>query len=185
MAAEKAYGGRLRQLREEQGIGLRELGRLAGLSPASLSTVERDRSSPTLATLSKILKALGTDLTHFFAHVADDAQQPVITRDSMRSAGGKYRQYTFLLGNRQDIRFQMLDEQIQSRERKGEWEEHDFDVGGVVVEGGPMLLEIDGSGQWTLGVGDAFYIKAGERHRGSNAGRGALRLITVADPPRY
>ena len=79
----------------------------------------------------------------------------------------------------------MMDESIAAGEKKSEWETHDFDVGGVVIDGGPMELEIEGEGTWTVAKGDSFYVKAGSRHRGINRGSKPMQLITVADPPRY
>ena len=86
---------------------------------------------------------------------------------------------------REDLRFEMVDETIHATDREGEWEIHDFDLGGVLLEGGPMKLEVHGLGEWELSTGDAFYIKAGMKHRGANLGETPLRLITIADPPRY
>jgi transcriptional regulator with XRE-family HTH domain len=47
----KELGRHLRRLRAQSGIGLRELSAKAELSPAALSAIEREQSSPTLATL--------------------------------------------------------------------------------------------------------------------------------------
>ena len=60
-----------------------------------------------------------------------------------------------------------------------------FDVGGVLLQGGPVRLEIEGRGAWQVDPEDAFYIKAGEKHRAGNVGNGNAVLITVVCPPRY
>jgi transcriptional regulator with XRE-family HTH domain len=57
---------KLRALRWQKKMGLVEMARFCGISPALLSKIERQRVVPTLSTLSKIANACGTDLNHFF-----------------------------------------------------------------------------------------------------------------------
>jgi len=182
---QKELGRTLRRLRTEAGIGLRQLCRLADISPASLTAIEKGDSSPTLATLHKVLKALGTDFAEFFAGSAEDAESPVFYSKQMRSVADKDREYLFLLPKRPDMRFEIIHETIAPSESKSEWEVHDCDVGGVILSGGPARMEIEGEGQWNLRQGDSFYIKAGFKHRLVNLGKRAVKQITVMDPPRY
>lgn len=179
-------GKRLKTLREERGLGLRELSRSAGLAAASLSAVENGRSSPTLATLQSILKALGSDLHEFFSERQSSPDvSPVFSMAAMKTARDRHREYTWLFPRSRGFRFSMLRETIRAGEDKGQWETHDFDMGGLVLAGGPLRLELKGTGVWEVREGESFYIKAGVRHRSSNAGGEPLNLITVADPPRY
>ncbi len=62
-----AIGERLRSLRLRKGMGLVELGRHTGLSPALLSKLERGRLFPTLPTLLRISLVFSVGLEHFFA----------------------------------------------------------------------------------------------------------------------
>lgn len=181
----KHLGKHLTQLRQERGISLRELSRTAGLSPASLSAIEKGQSSPTLATLHKVLKALGTDFAEFFAGTPDLNDSPVFCAGDMRTIEDAYRRYVLLFPKREDLRFEMIHETIASSETESEWEVHDFDMGGIVLEGGPVRLEIEGEDEWRLNEGDAFYVKAGLKHRATNLSNKPAKLITVAHPPRY
>ena len=178
-------GRHIVQLRKERGIGLRELSRTAGLSPASLSAIEKGQSSPTLATLHKVLKALETDFAEFFAGAPGMDDSPAFHAADMRTIEDIHRRYVLLFPKRDDLRFEMIHETIAQSETESEWEIHDFDMGGLVLEGGPVGLEIEGEGEWTLNEGDAFYVKAGLKHRATNLGDKPLNLITVAHPPRY
>lgn len=67
-------GGRLRQLREEQGLSIRELARKSGLSANALSLIERGRSSPSVSTLYKISEALNVQITSFFETPGEQSQ---------------------------------------------------------------------------------------------------------------
>lgn len=52
-------GKDLRRAREQRGLGQREVARLAGIAPETLSKVERGEGYPNLHTLECIAKVLG------------------------------------------------------------------------------------------------------------------------------
>jgi transcriptional regulator with XRE-family HTH domain len=60
-------GDKIRTLRLKKKIGLVELGKHTGLSPAMLSKIERGRLFPTLPTLLRIALVFGVGLEFFFA----------------------------------------------------------------------------------------------------------------------
>lgn len=178
-------GRAVHRLRIQKRVGLRELARMTEMSPASIVAIEKGTSSPNLASLHKILKAMGTSFAEFFADSSEQTQLPVFASKNMHRVADEHREYIFLFPKRIDMRFEMVHETIAPGESQSQWERHDCDLGGVVLSGGPAMLEIDGQGQWTIRKGDSFYIKAGCRHRLINLGKRALRQITVMDPPQY
>src|SRR5579884_4008050 len=62
-----ALGEKLRGLRLKKSMGLVQLGKHTGLSPALLSKLERGRLFPTLPTLLRIALVFGVGLEFFFA----------------------------------------------------------------------------------------------------------------------
>ena len=60
-------GAKIRTLRLKKKIGLVDLGKHTGLSPALLSKIERGRLFPTLPTLLRIALVFGVGLEFFFA----------------------------------------------------------------------------------------------------------------------
>ena len=64
---EYGLGPKIRQLRLKKKMGLVELGRHTGLSPAMLSKIERGRLFPTLPTLLRIALVFSVGLEFFFA----------------------------------------------------------------------------------------------------------------------
>jgi len=58
----------LRQERERQGVSMNALSKLAGLSQAMISLIERDLRNPTLDTLLRITNALDIDLSKVINH---------------------------------------------------------------------------------------------------------------------
>src|SRR5450432_3866689 len=59
-------GPKLRALRLKKSMGLVELGKHTGLSPALLSKLERDKLYPTLPTLLRISMVVSVGLDYFF-----------------------------------------------------------------------------------------------------------------------
>jgi transcriptional regulator with XRE-family HTH domain len=73
--SEYAIGPKIRSLRLKKKMGLVELGRHTGLSPALLSKIERGRLFPTLPTLLRIALVFSVDLDFFFSGARE---QPLI-----------------------------------------------------------------------------------------------------------
>ena len=70
-----SIGQKLRKLRLTKKVGLVELGRHTGLSPALLSKIERGKLFPTLPTLLRIAMVFSVGLEFFFA---DDPKRPIV-----------------------------------------------------------------------------------------------------------
>jgi transcriptional regulator with XRE-family HTH domain len=77
---EYAIGERVRTLRLKKKMGLVELGRHTGLSPAMLSKIERGRLFPTLPTLLRIALVFGVGLEFFFAGPREKPLVAVVRR---------------------------------------------------------------------------------------------------------
>lgn len=73
----KAYaiGPKIRTIRLKKKMGLVELGRHTGLSPAMLSKIERGQLFPTLPTLLRIALVFSVGLDYFFA---PEGERPIV-----------------------------------------------------------------------------------------------------------
>src|SRR5918995_3785098 len=94
-----AIGPKIRAIRLKKKIGLVELGRHTGLSPAMLSKIERGQVFPTLPTLLRIALVFSVGLDYFFVA---DREKPVVAisrhQERLRfpdKAGGKDQAYEF------------------------------------------------------------------------------------------
>lgn len=65
-------GGKIKELRVLKGLTQEELADRAELSKGFISQLERNLTSPSIATLIDILTCLGTDLKDFFSDSADN-----------------------------------------------------------------------------------------------------------------
>ncbi|MFA5206242.1 MAG: helix-turn-helix domain-containing protein [Lentisphaeria bacterium] len=178
------FGRQLKLLRHRLDLNLRELSRRSGVAASTLSAIEQGKTSPTLATVDKLLEALGVDFASFFAGGADSAAGQVFTADHMQKVQDAHRTYQFLLPAREDIKVEMLHEVINPSEKDSEWETHPYDLAGWMAAGDTMRLEIQEVGRWDLRPGDAWYIKAGQLHRATNTGAAPMEIITVIPPRR-
>lgn len=67
-------GARLRRFRHDRGLSLRALSDIAGLSPNTISLIERGETSPSVSTLQSLATALGVAVTSFFADEPERVQ---------------------------------------------------------------------------------------------------------------
>lgn len=72
-------GKKLKELRIQKGLTQEELADRAELSKGFISQIERDLTSPSIATLVDILQCLGTNLKDFFQDTSDEQ---IVFRDS-------------------------------------------------------------------------------------------------------
>lgn len=178
-------GHRLKKLRKREGLTLRQLCERCGIAPSYLSNLERGGSSPTLATLHKILHALDADLESFFATPEPaTVEGTVFRRHEMRTATDASRRYVFLFPRHETIKITLIEEYLMPNEESPEFEVLECDSGGVILSG-TLKLEIEGEEERTLCPGDAFYATAGKRGRGRCLGPEPVHMITVYVPPKY
>lgn len=176
-------GARLRNLRQRCRFSMRQLAERAGVAASYVSAVEAGKISPTIATLSKLLTVLGTDLAGFFADEASAPLGYIFRRQQMHTVVDATRCYTFILPRRPDVTLEMLDEEIFPVDA-AEFETLPADIAGYVLKG-ELLLEIEGEDSQVLRTGDAFFIPAGRPARGRSVQSESVRLITALTPPRY
>lgn len=179
-------GQRLMKLRKNAGLTLRQLRDKTGIAASYLSNLERGRSSPTLATLHRILHALDTNLKSFFAvpEVGETAEGSIFRRHHMHAATDATRRYVFLFPPREDIKATMIEEYLLPSDEPPEFEVLECDSGGVILSG-KLELEIEGEPPQTLCPGDSYYATAGKKGRGRCLGNEPVHMITLFVPPKY
>lgn len=173
---------RLRELREGRNLSLRALAQKAGVAVSFLSKIEAGRGSPTLATLLKILEALGITAPEFFAEPNRQMNDVLVQRQSdMKVLDDDEKFWRYLFPNAPGINAVMTYEEYNPRTRHVETEQHSADICGLVLAG-TLTLELPGKDPVTVSTGDSFYIRAGTRHAAANRGRKLLRLVVTELP---
>ena len=174
-------GEKIKELRIERGLTQEELADRAELSKGFISQVERDLTSPSIATLEDIVISLGTDLTSFFS----EKERPQVV-----FSGEDY----FV---KEDERHQSTIEWIVPNAQKNNMEpiRVTIGVGGTTIPDNPHEGEefgyvikgsIDvhiGSDTYHVSKGESFYIYPEQEHFISS-GKGA-EIIWVSSPPSF
>ncbi len=162
-------GEKLRSLRLRKSLGLVELSKHTGLSPAMLSKLERGRLFPTLPTLLRISMVFGVGLDYFFAderkrHVVAIARKRERLRLPERPSGGNisynFESLDFNATDRKLNAFYAEFEPIDPAKARGH--QHSG-VELLYLISGKLQLTI-GSEAITLDAGDAVYFDSGVRH---------------------
>lgn len=183
--ASYGIGDRLRALRLRRKLGLVELARHTGLSPAMLSKLERGRMFPTLPTLLRIAMVFGVGLDHFFAAAAPRRAVGVV-----RAA--ERRRFVERLGGRAPAwEFECLD--FTATERRlnayrvrflatGRPRLHTHDGAEFLhLLAGALTLVVAGE-EHRLGAGDSIYFDASQPHGYRRTSRGPARALVVTAP---
>jgi len=178
-------GEKLRALRLKKKMGLVELGRHTGLSPALLSKIERGRLFPTLPTLFRIALVFSVGLDFFFAGARE---KPLIA--VVRKADRVSLPDTPASGAEPAYRFESLD--FAATERKFDSYLAEFEP--MPAEGvrahshpgveflyllhGTLLVEIAGT-PYELKQGDSMYFDATLSHSYQRIGAKRCQAIVV------
>ena len=182
----KAYaiGPKVRAVRLKKKMGLVELGKHTGLSPAMLSKIERGQLFPTLPTLLRIAMVFSVGLDYF---IAAEREKPVVAisrqQDRLRfpeRAGGKDQAYEF-----ESLDFPAAQRLLNSyfaeffavAAEKLRWHHHPG-VEFIYVLSGTLVLHI-GEDQHSLDARDTVYFDASVPHAYRKAGTKACCALVV------
>ncbi len=179
-----SLGEKLRTLRLRKSMGLVELGKHAGLSPAMLSKLERGKLYPTLPTLLRISMVFGVGLEHFFT---DERKRHVVAiahkKERLRfpestSAGSIAYQFESLDFKATDRKLNAFLAEFEPVAAEKVRPHQHAGVEGLYLISGSLDLTI-GSEKYLLEAGDAAYFDSSVRHSYHRAGQGACTAVIV------
>ncbi|HEU5035674.1 MAG TPA: cupin domain-containing protein [Nocardioides sp.] len=182
-ATDGEVGPRLRQLREQKGLSARQVAELAGLTPAYLSRLENGRVSPTVATLAKVVEAMGETMATLFAE-PPGPQQPVVRRADrhlMRSRGVLDSQVTPGWAKSLEVLESLVEPGQGSSDSL---HTHAGDEECVLVLEGELDLYL-GDERHRLGVGDSATFGSRVPHRWRNPSAEPARVLWIFTPASY
>ena len=176
-------GARLRSLRQGRGQSQRALARAAGVTNATISNIESNSVSPSVASLRKIVRTLGVSLAEFFS--GEDVDPQVVYRgEELVEIGTGPVSLRLVAAGDPARTLQVLHERYEPGADTGEeMLVHPGEEAGVVVEGRITLTV--GAETYELGPGDAFQFSSGTPHRFQNLGRFAAVLVSASTPPTF
>ena len=177
-------GARLKALREEHSLSLRELSRRAGVAASFLSSMERGRHGISVAILKSLLSVLGLTLGEFFGRSRPPASQVVYRPADLVEISGQRRGLSFkeVAAGRPERLLQLLVKRYDPGADTGaEPYRHGIQEAGVVLRG-TLELILDGEVH-VLRAGDCFFFDSRRPHRFRNRGKVAVHAVSVNTPP--
>lgn len=186
-------GSRLRQVRSLAGWSQRQLAERAGVPSSLVSTIEQNKSSPSVASLRKILNGVPLTMAEFFE--PDQSTQDAVfhspadlvdlTSRLTRHAPGASGDRTLTLrqvGNARAHNLQILQERYEPGADTGvDMLEHASHEGGIVMSGEIELTV--GDQVRVLKPGDAYLFDSSVPHRFRNLGDQPAEIVSACTPP--
>ena len=178
-------GKHLKELRSRRGLTVRELAARSGVSHATISLVERDKSSPTVDTLAALLDALGTTLVGFFEEIRQlMPRSPFYSDADLVEIGNvKTISYRMLGANHPNRRILMMRETYEIGADTGMAFSHTAQEAGFVLRGS-VEVTVDNQSR-VLEASDGYYFDSLAPHRFRNVGKTVAEIISAVTPPTY
>ena len=181
--SELRLGERLRRLRSSNSLTQEELANRAFLTKGFISQLERDQTSPSIATLKDILDVLGVKMAEFFK---DDQAATAVYRKANRvltSDSTEGYRVEVLVPDAQNRRMDPVMVTLQAGEQTSPHGPHEGDEFGLVRQG-KITLRLDNTVH-RLGKEDCFYFSAQRVHSVENSGPQVARILWVVTPPIF
>jgi transcriptional regulator with XRE-family HTH domain len=182
---EPEVGQTIRKLREERHLSLKELAMRAGLTQSFLSQVERNLTSPSVASLRKVAQAFGIPLAALFQGPVTPGDR-VVRRNERRQLVHPKRQWRdYLLTPNLTGKLQVILSVIEPGGGSGdEAYAHDSDEECVLVLRGQLEFWV-GADRYLLREGDSIVFESRIPHRNANPGPDQTEVLWITTPPSY
>ncbi|SCL94581.1 helix-turn-helix domain-containing protein [Sporanaerobacter sp. PP17-6a] len=176
-------GDKIKRLRIKNSLTQEELAERCEITKGFISQVERDLTSPSIATLVDILDGLGTNLKDFFNETEDE--KIVFSQDDAFVTENEEYKYIlkWVVPNAQKNLMEPIFVEIQPGGSTKEDSPHEGEEFGFVISG-HVFIHI-GNEKYKLKKGESFYFKANSNHYISNEGKHVAKLIWVSTPPSF
>ncbi|KIN65834.1 Transcriptional Regulator, XRE family with Cupin sensor domain [Sulfitobacter noctilucae] len=180
-------GHKLKTIRKQKGLSQRELANRAGLTNGTISLIEQNRTSPSVASLKSLLDAIPISMAEFFSTI-ETGEAPKVFYKSTEfteitpDSGAKLS--LRMLGDAQNHTLQVLHETYPAGADTGPQAlSHEGEEAGIVVRGS---IEVTVDGQVSvLGAGDGYLFDSKLPHRFRNRSDDTCEVISACTPPSF
>lgn len=180
-------GKRLKQIRTERGLSQRELATRAGLTNGTISLIETDKTSPSVASLKSLLDAIPISMAEFFGSIEEASSAKVFYRAhefTQVAPPGPGQVSLRQLGNARDHTLQVLHETYPPGADTGpEFLAHDGEEAGIITRGQIELTVGDAIAM--LGLGDGYLFDSRQPHRFRNIAAEPCEIVSALTPPVF
>lgn len=174
-------GRKIRDLRQQYNLTQGELADRCELTKGYISQLENDLTSPSIATLTDILNALGTDLSDFFRESPDE--KIVFTPEEYIEKTGDGMVWNWVIPNAQKNMMEPVLVELEPGAAAPDDYPHDGEEFGFVLEGRIAILV--GGKAHCAKKGESFYYTANREHHIVNKGKGKAKFLWISTPPNF
>lgn len=175
-------GEKIKRLRLRHGLTQEELAARTELSKGFISQLERDITSPSIATLMDILEALGTNVGAFFN---DAPMERIVYRadDMFIKEGPDGVSVRWLVSDAQKNALEPILITLPGGQSSGQDDPHEGEEFGYVLSGS-VILHL-GENKYRVKKGDGFSFRPHSRHYLENVQSTDARVLWVSTPPSF
>ncbi len=174
-------GKKIKQMRNQKGLTQEELADRCELTKGYISQLENDLNSPSIATLTDILSALGSNLSEFFREETEE--KIVFSKNEFIEKDSDGVLWNWLIPNAQKNMMEpVLVELSEGMETAGDIP-HEGEEFGYVLEG--KIAIILGNKHHLCKKGEAFYYSANTPHSILNKSKGKSKFLWISTPPNF
>lgn len=174
-------GNKIKQLRIQKGLTLEELASRSELTKGFLSQMERNLTSPSIATLNDILEALGTSLSEFFKEAKEE--KVVFRKNDFFVDERDDCTINWIVPNTQKNEMEPILIEINQGGKSFDVSPHGGEEFGFVIEGTVTLVL--GEEQYTVRKGETFYVGGKDFHYLKNEKKTPAKILWVSTPPLF
>jgi transcriptional regulator with XRE-family HTH domain len=172
-------GQKLRKMRKEQNLTQLELAQQVSITNGQISTIERGVSSPSLATLHRIARALNVPMTEFFEDERKKEVELVRKGKGRKVASTKENVSVEVLCARSNAgAFNVLFTELESGELRLNPKPSVPDEYFLYVLRGKCEVQVQGD-SYVMDPGDSVFVKAQKDQVIRNVGADELKLLLV------
>ena len=176
-------GKKIKELRVKMDLTQEELANRCELSKGFISQVERDITSPSIATLIDILETLGTNINDFFNDAAPE--KIVFAKDDMfvSEDGEQGRRIDWVIPNAQKNAMEPILITLRPGGKSPRFFPYEGEAFGYVTRGS-VVLNMGGK-KHRVKRGESFYYKANAEHFLENTSGAEAAVLWVTTPPSF
>ncbi|HAW15514.1 MAG TPA: Cro/Cl family transcriptional regulator [Clostridiales bacterium] len=177
-------GQQIKFLRQQNMLTQEELADRCELSKGFISLLERDMTSPSIATLKDILEALGTDLASFFAEAEEEkvvfGDEDYAVKEDKELGNG----ICWLIPNAQKNEMEPIVVTLEPSGKTYPDNPHEGEEIGFVLEG--TINIVIGNTKHIAKKGQSFFIKPDKPHFISNrSATRSAKILWISSPPSF
>ncbi len=174
-------GKKLKELRLQNDLTLDDLASRSELTKGFLSQVERNLTTPSIATLDDILEALGSNLSDFFRE-EEEKQVVFSTQDFFVDEQEDY-QIEWVIPNAQKNEMEPILLTLYPKKKSHVLSAYQGEEFGYVLEGTVTIVQ--GNKKYKVKAKETFYLDGRQSHYLYNHGNSEVKVLWITTPPMF